>query len=182
MAISVVWDDELLALAYTAHAWQLDAARPLDPPQPVAGIPRPAWRDLEVRWLTQWDTALRCVIASGRTSVDAMAGRRVTPPAPLPGKWFDIAGVDDRSRAHFHAWAAALPSPAADAFGHSPEEVVGAPLVRAWRRGLRTIVLTPYSDVVAERVAPDTMLISHGARSAVDEYAVALAGCWDDVS
>lgn len=122
------------------------------------------------------------VIASGRTSVDAMAGRRVTPPTPLPSKWFDIAGVDDRSRARFRTWAATLPSPEEDAFGHSPEELVGAPLERAWRRGLRTIVLTPYSDVVAERVAPDTMLISHRTRANVDDYAATLTGCWDDVT
>ena len=177
MTISVKWDDEVLALLYSAEVLGVPLRAPLVPAPKGASIaperePGVSW---VARWETHWTAALQFAIDLGRISANVAAGRPYTEPT-VPSKWLPQLGWPE---AEFTAWKAELPMQSSE-FGKAPEYLVGDALVDAWRAGLRTIILLPHSEVFGDRVESDAMLLTHAARAHPGWYAAVLQGCWGD--
>lgn len=175
MTVSVKWDDELLALLYSAEALGVPLRAPLLPapgPRPSAPAHEPgvSWA---ARWEVHWREALRFALNLGRISASVADGRAWVAPT-VPARWLRQLGWPEDQ---FVAWTADLPKPSFE-FGKAPEYVVGEALVSAWQAGLRTIILLPHSAIFGDRIESDAMFLTHGARADPELYAAVLGGCW----
>lgn len=196
MVIGVGDDNELMALLYLRHAWQLNSEVDLPSldPLPASGDSiRPFTVSLEEwnrRWMEAWTRTWDWY--RGTDGQRRAAQQAVQESNPWPGEeeppewvlelwaktqqgWSAAYGLDGIDTTAYNRWRAHLrPDPLLPR-RNSPEHRSLPALIAAWKSGLKSVTLLPYRGYYAERVSAKHLMVSIAARSDPASYSQALA-------
>jgi hypothetical protein len=174
----------LKMLLFIRQAWMIaqDVAIPELSPAPDIGtshIPEPPSREVwEDRWKREWDCSWAWYdtrkIQDAAISQDEM--RDISRPGQglhpiVPPFWTVEYGTDGFDLTAFNTWdRMTLPT-----FPSRAERDSTAALVAAWRDGLTTIIVLPYSGYFAKRLNHNHLVVSAETRQSPELYSRALS-------
>ncbi|NQX13339.1 hypothetical protein HQQ80_17060 [Microbacteriaceae bacterium VKM Ac-2855] len=187
MLLSIDTPNSLLKLLFIRHAWRLDIGEvpELDEAPPIGDSALPAGVDATEaaeRWRAEWRRAW-----SAFDPRDRVVREPDEDTARLLRELSDDELVDAYSTQPSAFWDGGMDADAYGAWVMRPDELHAMPLeqqperrnlaalIPAWRSGLRTIIELPYAGPFADRLHPETLVVSRRTRRDPELYTAALS-------
>ena len=175
----------LTLLLFVREAWSLAGDMdipPLEPRPDVGSSQMPHTADAETwdrRWKTAWNQAWSWFEIEERNhhpSPEEM--RESQDPSQglnqfIPPFWTQQYEWDGLDRDAYQAWEQRL----MPRFPHDAERRSLQDLIPAWRSGIDTIIVLPYSGYFAHRLSCQRLVVSAETRNQPDDYSRALREC-----